>query len=165
MQIKKNAVVVAEYELWDDENVLIDSVVEGDTIDFILGMDYFPEKIEEALIGKKAGDVVEISVEAKDGFGEIDEDLILEASKKDFEDFDSLEIGTEFELDTEDGVLEGIITAIEDDKVIGDCNHPLAGINLKFRFKIVDVREATEEELEHGHVHGEGCCGHDHDEE
>ncbi len=152
MKISNETVVVANYTLFDESGTLIEDSNHSGAIHFIPGNGYFPDTIEDTLLGKEKGESIEVSVDADGGFGPYDDELIIEADVKDFENFDPLEIGTEFELDTEEGIVSGIITAIEGDKVVGDCNHPLAGMAVKFTFDILEVREATKEELKQGFI-------------
>ncbi|EBV1760871.1 peptidylprolyl isomerase, partial [Salmonella enterica subsp. enterica serovar Newport] len=109
-----------------------------------------------------------VDVGANDAYGQYDENLVQRVPKDVFVGVDELEVGMRFLADTDMGPVPVEITGIEGDEVIVDGNHMLAGQNLKFHVEVIGVREATAEELEHGHVHGEegGCCGgHDHGEE
>ncbi|PIE77673.1 MAG: peptidylprolyl isomerase [Candidatus Delongbacteria bacterium] len=152
MKISEKTVVVANYTLYDDNGTLIEDSNHGGPIHFIPGNGFFPKAIEAALLGKELGDSVEVSVGVEEGFGPYDKDLLIEANIEDFKDFDPLEVGVEFELDTEEGVIGGIVSEIKDDKVVGDCNHPLAGMAVKFEFEILEVREATKKELSQGFI-------------
>ncbi|KLU18156.1 peptidylprolyl isomerase, partial [Proteus mirabilis] len=122
------------------------------------------------LTGREVGEKFDVEVASDDAYGQYDENLVQRVPKDVFVGVDELEVGMRFLADTDQGPVPVEITGIEGDEVIVDGNHMLAGQNLKFHVEIVAIREATEEELAHGHVHGEEeeheCCGgHGHGEE
>lgn len=93
----------------------------------------------------------------EEGYGDYDEELVEKMDKADFEEFEDIYEGLEFIADMDDGTEQQyVITAIEDDVVTADGNHPFAGKNIRFEVEVTGVREATEKELEHGHPHFEG---------
>ena len=116
--------------------------------------------LERELSGKQVGDHLQVVVAPVDGYGEWNDALQHDVSREEFSDIDDLELGMEFEVDTGDGPTLVTVVEISDDMVTVDGNHPLAGVTLSFDVTIRDVREATAEELAHGHVHGPG--GHSH---
>jgi len=79
-----------------------------------------------------------------------------------FAQIEDLEVGSQLRATTDDGEQTVIVIDVQEDEITVDGNHPLAGIDLKFDVEILEVRDATADELEHGHVHGEGGCGHSH---
>lgn len=170
MKIVKNAVVTVNYTLSDAQDNLIE---EGHEPMVYLhgGYDNTLPKIEEALEGKEIGFQTVIQVEPEDAFGDYDAELVKIEPRSKLPT--PLEVGMQFEgtPDEDDGQsdddeLESIIytvTDIADDKVVLDGNHPLAGMALRFSLQVRDVRMATDEEIEHGHPHGEH--GHDDDED
>jgi FKBP-type peptidyl-prolyl cis-trans isomerase SlyD len=164
VKISKNTVVSANYILRDSEGSVIDESGESGPMEYLHGVGEIIEGLEKALEGKKVGDHVKVSLSAEDAYGEFDDDLVQEVSKEMFADMDDLEEGLVFHAETEEGVQEYAVVAIEGDMVTIDGNHPLAGEDLTFEIDVLEVRQATAEELEHGHAHGEGC-DHDHDEE
>ena len=116
--------------------------------------------LDKAVAGKRVGDQVEVKVPAAQGFGDYDPSLtftdVIENVPPQFR-----EIGAEVQMKNDQGETKVFyVSRIEDGKVTVDGNHPLAGVNLNFGVKVVDVREASQEEIEHGHVHGPG--GHQH---
>lgn len=163
MQISKHKVVSFQYTLTNDAGDVIDSSEGGEALLYLHGEDNIVPGLEDALEGKSVGDKFKVSVEAGDGYGEFDPALIETVSADLFESVDKLDVGMEFEAELPDG--EGMmfvrITEVDGDSVTVDGNHPLAGQRLHFDVAIEDIREATEEELEHGHPHGEDseCCG------
>ena len=102
-----------------------------------------------------------VAVSATEGYGEVQTELIQEVPRGSFQGVDEIEVGMQFEAQTGNGDSVPVtVTAVTDESVTVDGNHPLAGKNLNFDVSIEDVREASQEELEHGHVHGVG--GHNH---
>ncbi|MBC3870133.1 FKBP-type peptidyl-prolyl cis-trans isomerase [Undibacterium oligocarboniphilum] len=164
MKIVKNSVVTARYKLTDAQDNLIEEGVEP-MVYLHGGYDNIFPKIEEALEGKEAGYHTTIQLNPEDAFGDYDAELVKVEARDRFPS--PLEVGMQFEGTPEESEdQEGhifTITDIADDKVVLDGNHPLAGIALRFSLTVEAVRAATEEEVAHGHVHGEH--GHAHDDE
>ncbi|WP_308925058.1 peptidylprolyl isomerase [Janthinobacterium sp. J1-1] len=165
MKIAKNTVVTVNYKLSDAQDNLIE---DGRQPMVYLHGDYentLP-KIEEELDGKEVGYSNTIQIEPDDAFGEYDPALVKVEPRNRLPE--PLEVGMQFEgmpeSDSPDEeAMIFTVTDIADDKVVLDGNHPLAGIALRFALTVADVREATEEEIAHGHVHG--AHGHGHDDE
>ncbi len=162
MQITNHKVVSFQYTLSNDAGDVLDSSVGGDALLYLHGEENIVPGLELALEGKSVGDKLKVSLEAADAYGEIDPAMIEIVSRDLFDGIDNIEVGMEFETDSDDGndVQFVRITEIDGDNITVDGNHPLAGQSLNFDVEIEAVRDATEEELEHGHVHGDGgCCG------
>jgi len=161
MKIASNKVATLHYTLKDDKGALIESSVGNEPLTYIHGIGNLIPGLEDKLEGKQAGDKLSVLVPAEDAYGERDEELIEEVEKAEFDSGEDLEVGKEFQYDDEDGnVFHVRIVEIKGDKIVVDGNHPLAGMNLSFDVEVIGVRDASKEELEHGHVHGEG--GHHH---
>ena len=166
MNIQKDRVVSIDYVLRDNAGNLIDSSEGSEPLEYLHGNGNIIPGLEKNLEGKKAGDSLNCVIEAVDAYGERDDSLVFKVKKDDFDGAD-IEVGMQFEAHGEEGAQIVTVMAVEGDDVTIDANHPLAGEKLHFDVKIVEVREATAEELEHGHVHGgcdceEGCgCGDD----
>ena len=109
--------------------------------------------MENALEGKRAGDRVEVTVSPEDGYGVRNEALVLSIERAQFTDIEDLQEGFRFRMDTPDGPAVFTVVNIDESQVFVDGNHPLAGMTLDFDVTIRSVRDATSEELEHGHVH------------
>ncbi|MFI7912657.1 aminotransferase class III-fold pyridoxal phosphate-dependent enzyme [Acinetobacter baumannii] len=116
--------------------------------------------LENALTGKTVGDKFTVNVPAAEGYGEYNPDLVQEVPAQMFQGVDNIQPGMQFQAQTDDGVQIVTVKAVEGDNVIVDANFPLAGQDLTFEVEIVEIREASQEELDHGHVHGAG--GHHH---
>ncbi len=152
--IKKHSVVTLHYTLKDEQGNVLDSSTEDHPLAYIHGTGSLIPGLELHLEGLAAGDSSFVSVAPEDGYGKREEQNVQEVSKREFGDTEGLEVGSQVWVSLPDQDIPAIVTAIEADTVTLDLNHPLAGKTLLFDVKIVEIREATEEELEHGHVHG-----------
>jgi len=162
MQIANNSVVSIEYTLKDDKGNILDTSEGREALSYLHGASNIIPGLENALSGKTLGEELSVTVPPEEGYGQRNEQLTQVVSRDMFESIDKIEIGMQFHGQSPDEQPIIItVTAIEGDNITIDANHPLAGVNLNFDIKIIDVRDATAEELEHGHVHGSG--GHDHD--
>ncbi|AFD24331.1 FKBP-type peptidyl-prolyl cis-trans isomerase [Deinococcus gobiensis] len=158
MNIAQNKVVELEYKLTVDGEV-IDQSEPGEPLVYLQGHNNIIPGLERALEGKQTGDSLQVTVQPEDGYGVRDEDAIEDLERSDFED--DIEVGATYYAQAEDGsVLPFTVLAIDGDTVQVDFNPPLAGEVLNFDVKVLNVRDATAEELEHGHAHTEGM--HDH---
>ena len=160
MKIAENSVVVIDYKLTDNDGEVIDSSEGAGPLAYLHGMGNIITGLEEALLGKEAGDEVKASIEPAKAYGERQEDMKQEVPRDLFSGIENIEMGMQFQSETEQGPVMVTVVAIEEEMVTVDGNHPLAGVHLNFDVTIREVREASEEELAHGHVHGEG--GHQH---
>ncbi|MFV1997520.1 MAG: peptidylprolyl isomerase [Acidiferrobacterales bacterium] len=161
MEIRKHAVVTIDFELKDDDGNVLDSSEGGAPLHYLHGAKNIIEGLEKALEGKKTGDAVSVALSPEEGYGVHDDDRIQPVPKDMFEDQGQVKVGEQFTAQGPEGEqLTVTIAEVTDDKVVVDGNHPLAGMNLNFEVEIKQVREATKEELDHGHVHGAG--GHQH---
>jgi FKBP-type peptidyl-prolyl cis-trans isomerase SlyD len=153
MEIVKNTVVTLNYTVRDPDGKVVDDGAQP-LVYLHGGYDGIFPLLEEQLHGKNLGDKLQIKLQPDDAFGDLDEELIMIEDAKLFPD--NIEVGMAFERVGEDGEEDMIfrITDIADGKVVVDGNHPLAGMALLFDVTVADVRQATLEELTHGHVHG-----------
>lgn len=158
MVIEKNRVVSIDYMLKDDQGAMIDRS-EGEPLVYLHGNDNIIPGLEKNLGGKKAGDKVNCVIAPADAYGEHDDEMVFAVSKKDFAEPDKIEIGMQFQTQEEGGMRVVTVVGVDGDEVKIDANHPLAGKTLHFDVTIKEVREASAEELEHGHVHGDDGCG------
>ncbi|WFQ79143.1 peptidylprolyl isomerase [Xenorhabdus sp. SF857] len=165
MKVAKDLVVSLAYQVRTEDGVLVDESSVSAPLDYLHGRGSLISGLEKAVDGREVGERFDVSVEAEDAYGQYDDNLVQRAPKDVFVGVDDLQVGMRFLADTDQGPIPVEITAIEGDEVVVDANHMLAGQNLKFNVEIVAIREATEEELAHGHVHGQGGCDehHDHD--
>lgn len=160
MNIAEKTVVLMDYTVKDEEGHTIDSSEGHEPLAFIVGMGNIIPGLERQFIGKKKGDAFQATVKPEDGYGEKDDGLVESVPRAQFAGVKGLEVGMQLQAQTEDGVEVVTVVKITDTEVTVDANHPLAGKTLFFDVKVVDVRQPTAEELQHGHVHGVG--GHHH---
>jgi len=168
MKITKDTVVSLTYILSENDvqGNLIQEVTKDKPFVVLFGAGTLLPKFENELEGLTVGDSYGFSVNSAEGYGEMNPDAIVELDKNIFEvdgklDEEMLQVGHSIPMQNDQGQpLNGVIKEIKEDKIVMDFNHPLAGVNLHFTGEILDVRESSEEELSHGHVHGEG--GHQH---
>ena len=161
MQVSEQKVVTMNYEVADDQGQLIDRSEEGGPLAYIHGNGQLIPGLETALEGRGKGDKVAVDVPPEQGYGERDEEGVQTVARNQFDDSVEIEVGMQFEAqDDDEGHQIVTVTAVDGENITLDTNHPLAGKNLRFEVEILDVRDASAEELSHGHVHGPG--GHDH---
>ena len=152
MKIEKNKVGIFEYVLTDTDGEQIDAS-EGESLAYLHGHGNLIPGLEIELEGKEAGNKFKTTIPAEQAYGERVEALVQTVPNSMFQGMDDLEIGMRFEAQSEQGMHSVEITAIEGDQVTVDGNHPLAGETLNFAVEIVDIRDATKDELAHGHAH------------
>ena len=161
MTIAANKAVSIEYTLTNDDGDVIDSSAGGAPLVYLQGAGNIIPGLEKALDGKAVGDELNVTVEPEDAYGEYSAELVSTLNRSMFEGVDVLEVGMQFHASAPDGQMQIVtIRDLDGDDVTVDGNHPLAGQRLNFKVKVVAVRDASEEEVAHGHVHGEG--GHQH---
>lgn len=156
MQITTNKVVSIDYTLKDKSGEVIDSSEGSEPLSFIFGIGALIPGLEEAMDGKTSGDKLSVEVPPEKGYGERADDLIQSIPREFFDTSDELKVGMQFQEQGEHGVRIVTIVEISGEEVKVDGNHPLAGETLYFDVTVNDVRDATQEELSHGHVHGAG---------
>lgn len=159
MNISKHKVVGIQYVLTDDQGTILDQSRPEQPLYFIQGIGQLIIGLEEALEGKTKGTSLKVSIEPEKGYGPKDESLIQEVPIDAFGGQD-VQVGMQFTANAGDHEYNVQVTSVSNGIVTVDANHPLAGATLHFEVNIEDVREATDEELDHGHVHGPG--GHHH---
>ena len=163
MEAAKNSVVLFHYTVTEQGSTeVIDTSRErGEPIAVLIGHGGLIPGVERALEGRKAGDRFDVTIAPADAYGERREDATQRVPKKFFRDGDRLRTGMQTVLQTTDGQQRVVTVSKVGMSVIDvDMNHPLAGKTLSFDLEVVEVREASEEERAHGHVHGPG--GHHH---
>ena len=154
--VQDGLVVSMDYKLTVDGEVLDSSDDEG-PLQFLAGYDNIVTGLEREMIGMKIGESKDVVVKAEDGYGEFDEEAFMEVPRTEFPEDMQLEEGMELHITDEDDQHQAAyVTGFDDKTVQLDLNHPLAGAELHFTVKVVALREPTDEELDHGHVHEEG---------
>lgn len=160
MQVENNRVVRFHYTLSVPGGTQIESSRGGTPMAALWGVGGLIPGVERALEGRSAGDSFEVEVAPQDGYGERQPELVQRVPKKYFRDAARLKPGMVTELGTRQGPRAVTVLKVGLSVVDVDGNHPLAGRTLNFAIEVVDVREATAEEIAHGHVHGEGGVHH-----
>ena len=167
MIVTKEKVVSLTYELRldDKEGEILESLTEDAPMVFLFGSGNLLPKFEENINGLRVGDKFDFNLSSSDAYGEVDLEAIVSVPISAFEidgkiDENMLSLGNKIPMqDNAGNKLTGVVTEVTADSVKMDFNHPLAGSDLFFKGTITEVREATEEELHHGHIHAHGGCG------
>jgi len=160
MKIANGKVVSIHYKLQSDTGETLDSSEGREPLAYLQGHGNIISGLENALVDKGVGDKLKVSVKPEEGYGERSDELVHSVPLSEFEDASQIQVGTRIRVETNHGEHIAVVTSIEDDVAKIDLNHPLAGETLHFDVEIMEVRDATEEELSHGHVHGPGWHHH-----
>lgn len=166
MVVSQNKVVSLSYELRvnSKNGDVIESVDRNAPLTFLFGTGSLLPKFEDYLAGLKVGDSFDFNLQSGDAYGEFDENSIIKVPLQAFQidgkvDYELVKIGNKIPMQDSDGHrLTGVVKSVDTDSVTMDFNHPLAGNHLFFKGEVTDVRQATDEELTHGHAHSESSC-------
>lgn len=161
MNIANNTVATIHFTVCSSDGTQIDSSRDSQPMVFLQGSHFLIQGLEDELEGKAAGDKFVIDIAPSLAYGERHEELVQAVPKSMFEDMD-INPGMTFRATTDDGEQSVMIIDVNDDDVVVDGNHPLSGLTLNFDVEVLAVREATEEEIAHGHPHTDGECEHNH---
>jgi FKBP-type peptidyl-prolyl cis-trans isomerase SlyD len=160
MQIGERTVASFHYTLTNDAGTVIDSSADRPPLTYLHGAGNIVPGLEKEMVGRQPGDVFNVVVAPEEGYGMPNPMMIQVVPREAFQGVDVLEVGMEFQAQSPQGPMSVAIAKIDGDQVTVDGNHPLAGQTLHFAIEVTAVRDASLEELTHGHVHGEG--GHHH---
>jgi FKBP-type peptidyl-prolyl cis-trans isomerase SlyD len=160
MQIAERTVASFNYTLTNDAGEVIDTSEGRAPLAYLHGAGNIVPGLEKEMTGRSAGDRFNVVVSPDEGYGQPNPMLIQTVPRAAFQGVDDIEVGMAFQAQTPQGPLSVVVSKIEADQVTVDGNHPLAGQTLHFAIEVTDVRDASVEELAHGHVHGAG--GHHH---
>ena len=153
MQVANEKVVSIDYTLTDEQGNVLDSSRGRGPLSYLHGSGHIIPGLESALEGKAAGEALKVTVAPADAYGEHDPEMVQPVPRDRFPQGAELEVGTQFQAQTPAGPRVVTVVEVQDDAVTVDANHPLAGKTLNFDVQVVSVREASEEELQHGHAH------------
>lgn len=160
MQISQHKVVTLDYTLTNDEGEILDRSQDGQFV-YLHGAGNIIPGLEQALAGKSAGDDLRVSIEPEDAYGQRNEAMQQDVPREMFGDIERIEPGMQFNAQGPNGdTMIVTVLSVNDDDITIDGNHPLAGVKLNFEVAVVDIRDASEEEISHGHVHGPDGHGH-----
>ena len=162
MIAEKDKVVSIDYTLKDPESQVLDSSEGREPLAYLHGAGNIIPGLEAAIDGKSKGDTVSAVIAPEEAYGQRDDALVGKVAKADLEGIPGIAIGSQLQADTPEGPRIVTVVAMDDESVTIDANHPLAGVTLHFDVTVAEIREATPEELEHGHPHGDGGCGCEH---
>lgn len=160
MQIANNKVVSIHYKLTNDEGSILDSSEGQEPLAYLHGLGNIIPGLENALTGRAVGDKFTVTIPPEDGYGERDNEMVQSVPKSAFQGVDQIQPGMQFQAQSPEGMQLVTVIDVDGDEVILDGNHPMAGITLTFDVEVTEIRDATAEELDHGHVHGPS--GHHH---
>jgi len=153
-------VIGFHYTLKDGEGTTIDSSIGSTPLLFLEGSGMIIPGLEKDLLAMNIGDKKNIEVKSADAYGEKRDDMIITVEKSQFPEGTEITAGDQFRVNQDPNMPPFTVLSVEADKVTLDGNHPLAGLDLFFDVEITEKRDATKEEIDHGHAHGEG--GHHH---
>lgn len=164
MTITQNTIATLNYTLKNDDGEILDQADDANPFLYMHGVGGIIKGLETALEGKAAGDEFSIIIAPEDAYGVRDTSLTESVERAMFEGIPEEELvtGAQFHAQTAHGTQVITVADVDGDTIKIDANHPLAGETLHFDVAIKDMRDATEEEIKHGHPHTEGGCGHDH---
>jgi FKBP-type peptidyl-prolyl cis-trans isomerase SlyD len=154
MKIAHQKVVSIHYTLTNKQGTVLDSSSGSEPLAYLHGFGNIIPGLENALEGKEMGEKLSVTVEPEQGYGARDEQLVQAVPRTAFKGVEELAPGMQFQAQGPQGARLVVVTQVTQDLVTVDANHPLAGQTLQFEVEISEVRDATAEELEHGHVHG-----------
>ncbi|CAM2989613.1 peptidylprolyl isomerase [Vibrio rarus] len=160
MKIDNNSVVSLAYQVKLEEGVVVDQAGIDAPLDYLHGHNNLVVGLEKALSGRSVGDKFSVTVGPEEAYGEHSDAMVQRVPANVFQGVDQIEVGMRFLADTDQGQIPVEITEVDGKEVVVDGNHMLAGQTLTFDVEVVAIREATESEIEHGHLHQAG--GHDH---
>lgn len=160
MQVAENKVITIHYTLTNDNGTVIDQANAEQPLIYIHGAGNIIPGLEQALLDKKAGDKVNVTITPEDAYGERMENMVQTVSKSMFEGIEKIETGMQFHAEGNTGPVVVTVTEIAGDEITIDGNHPLAGETLTFDVEIAAIRDASPDELNHEHVHGPDCQHH-----
>ena len=153
MQVQDKAIVGIHYTLKNDAGETLDSSDGRDPLTFLQGSGGIIKGLEEALVGKEVGDKLEVAIEPEQAYGVHREELVQEVPRSAFGDVEDIQVGMTFQAKTDGGPVPIRIAEVGEETVTVDGNHELAGERLHFNVSIEEVREATQQEIDHGHAH------------
>ncbi|WP_028025931.1 peptidylprolyl isomerase [Enterovibrio calviensis] len=167
MKVTKDVVVSIAYQVKNEDGIVVDESTQANPLQYLQGHDNLIIGLENALEGREVGEVFEVTVAPEDAYGEHMDEMVQRVPADVFQGVDEITVGMRFLADTDQGPIPVEVTEVDGDEVVVDGNHMLAGQTLTFNVEVVELRAATEEEIEHGHIHQAGGCGghHDHDHE
>jgi FKBP-type peptidyl-prolyl cis-trans isomerase SlyD len=165
MKVKNDLVVSIHFGVAEIDGTPLDSTENGAPLEYIQGLHYLVPGLEAELEDKEVGDKFDIKLEPERAYGPFQDELVQVVPRSLFEGVDKIEVGMSFQAESDQGPRTVEVTAVNEETVSIDANHPLAGMSLQFVGEIVGIRVATPEELDHGHIHSDDECSSEYQEE
>lgn len=162
MKIAENCVVELDYKLMDLENKVWESSDEDRPWVYLHGYGELMPALEKELVGKGIGQKLKMQLQPEEAYGDYEDELCTQVPLAAFAEVQNLEEGMRLAAEGQDGIHAVTVKSITEDTVTIDANHPLAGQAVRVEVKVLSIREASEEEISHGHVHQQDSCGHTH---
>ena len=156
MQISDSKVVYIHYTLTSDKGEILDSSDGHPPLGYIQGKGNIIPGLEDSLAGKVVGDKLNVTISPEEAYGVRNNDLVQTISRASFQGIEDIQPGMQFQMESPQGPEVITVSHVEGDEITVDGNHPLAGERLTFDVEIVEIRDPSDEELEHGHVHNPG---------
>lgn len=160
MQVENDNVVSIHYTLKNDQGDTVDSSEDLVPLVYLHGHGNIIAGLESELAGKGVGDQFKVTLSPEKAYGGHNPSLVQTLARSALQEVDEILVGKRFQIETDEGPIVVTITEVAGDQITLDGNHPLAGETLHFEIDVVEIREATQEELTHGHAHKPG--GHHH---
>ncbi len=160
MTISHNSAVFFHYTLTDKDGNVLDKSPEGQPLGYLHGHGNIIPGLEKQMLGKSVGEQFKAVIEPAEAYGEYQQAAVQSVPREHFQGVDNIEVGMQFQTQMGEQVGLVTVTDVADDNITVDANHPLAGKQLTFDVEIADIREATKEEIDHGHIHGKGGAHH-----
>lgn len=161
MSVEMNKVITFNFTVKDKEGAVLDSSENKEPLSYLSGTNSILPKLEETLNGMIIGSIKNVKIAAGEAYGDYKEEAVQTVKKEQFPQEAQLVAGARYVANSPDGgQMPFVIKEVKENDVTVDFNHPLAGKDLEFDVELLDVRDATPEEMQHGHVHGPG--GHNH---
>ncbi len=170
MKVEAQKAITLAYTLTDDKGNILDKADANEPFIYLHGAGGVIPGLEKALDGKAVDERLTVNLEPSEAYGDYSDQLVQEVSKEMFGELDEKDmfVGAQFHAETNQGMQVVTVNAINDETITIDGNHPMAGKNLNFDVTVLEVRDATEDELAHGHIHahsanddgGSSCSGH-----
>lgn len=154
MVVEKNKVVTINYTLTDEAGALLESSEGQEPLTYLHGVGGLVPGLEASLEGKPTGSSLRVSIPPENAYGVWEQEKVVKVQRSQFSGIDEVKVGMQFSVQSEAGEEVVTVSSVEGDVITIDANHPLAGKTLTFDVTVIGIREATSDELDHGHVRG-----------
>ncbi|RXJ73430.1 peptidylprolyl isomerase [Veronia nyctiphanis] len=165
MKVCKDVVVTLAYQVKNEDGQMVDESTKDAPLQYLHGHNNLIVGLEAALEGREQGETFDVTVAPEEAYGDYHDAMVQRVPADVFQGVDEIVVGMRFLADTDQGPIPVEVTEVDGDEVVVDGNHMLAGQTLTFSVEVMEMRQATEDEVAHGHIHQEGgSCGSNNDE-